>query len=144
MGRENAELIGSIYSNFNDGNLDGILSILSSDMELVDYGINVTYRGADGFLEWLKPWEEAAPDGKADLRTLIADGALVCTEHTHSGTHTGPFTIPQGVYPATGRPMEVQFCEVFEVREGKIVKWRNYWDVGTLLDQIRTQPATTG
>lgn len=138
--RSNADIIRSIYDSFNKGNLEGIFAILDPAMQLIDVGLGRTFHGRDGFLEWLDPWEKGAPDGKAFLKSLIHQGDLVAVEHSHRGTHTGPFATPMGVIPASGRAMEVQFCEVFELKNGMIAVWRNYWDLWGFLQQLGVSP----
>ena len=137
----NAETIQSIYENFSRGDLDAILAILAPDLELIDLGIRMTFHGPAGFLEWLEPWAKGAPDGKAYLQTLIAQGDSVATEHTHRGTHTGPFATPLGVIPASGLRMEVKFAEFFKLRDGKITSWIVYWDLITFVRQLGAEIA---
>jgi len=139
----NAEAIRSIYENFSRGDLDSILAILAPDLELIDLGIGMSFHGPAGFLQWLEPWEKGAPDGKAYLRTLIADGDSVATEHTHRGTHTGPFNTPMGTIPASNRHMEVKFAEIFTLRDGKIIGWIVYWDLVTFLRQLGAEVSLT-
>ena len=130
------ETVRSIYDSFNRGDLDAILAILAPGFELFDLGISRNYHGPAGFRQWLEPWDQGAPDGKAYLHTLIAEGDTVATEHTHRGTHTGPFATPMGVIPASGRRVEVKFAEFFKLKDGKIVSWVVYWDMINFLRQL--------
>jgi steroid delta-isomerase-like uncharacterized protein len=134
--KSNAETIRSIYDDFSRGDLDAILAVISPDMELIDLGIRTTFRGQKGFLEWLDPWEKGAPDGKAYLLNLVAEGDSVATEHVHRGTHTGPFPTLLGIMPASGRRMEVKFAEFFKLKQGKIISWIVYWDIVMFVEQL--------
>ena len=52
------------------------------------------------------------------------------------GTHTGPLATPMGVIPPTGRRVDFPLCDVWEVRDGKVVSTHNYFDVMSLLGQL--------
>ena len=44
--------------------------------------------------------------------------------------------MPAGDLPATQRPFELKFAEVFQLRDGKIALMRAYWDINTLIRQL--------
>ena len=133
---DNAALVRTIYGAFNDHDADRVIAAVSDDFELLDVPTGQTFRGPGGFRQWLQPWLTAAPNARTELTSVIAAGDSVATEHTGRGTHTGPLATPGGEVPPSGRPIELRFAEIFEVRDGKIVAMRAYWDVATLLRQV--------
>jgi ketosteroid isomerase-like protein len=43
---------------------------------------------------------------------------------------------PMGEIAATGKPMELHFCSVIKVRDGKIVEERDYYDAMTIVNHL--------
>ena len=52
------------------------------------------------------------------------DGNAVATKFTVRGTHTGTWL---GIAP-TGKPVEVDLCNIIEFRDGKVFRERDYLD----------------
>ena len=55
---------------------------------------------------------------------------------TIRGTHTGLLMD----IPATGKAVEVPGCNVIEVRDGLIYREADYFDTGTLMQQLGVAP----
>lgn len=132
----NIAAIHALYEGFNTGNVPLILNQLTEDSELVDMAMGMSWNGQQGWGEWLQIWATAMPDAQIHLKTVVAEGDMVVTEHVGGGPHTGPLNTPAGVIPPTGRTIELTFAEVFEMRDGKIKVMRAYWDTGTLMRQL--------
>jgi hypothetical protein len=66
------------------------------------------------------------------------------TEGVFLSTHTGPLVGPAGEIPATGRKLELQFCDVFIARGSRFAEHHIYYDQVTFLTQLglMPQPAT--
>jgi limonene-1,2-epoxide hydrolase len=56
------------------------------------------------------------------FENLVADGHLVVTEHAEEW------------HWHTGESVVLPFVSVHELRDGKIVRWHDYWDMGTLMN----------
>ncbi len=134
--QRNVEIVRSLYDRFNDGDLDGIVALCSTDVELLDVPSGMVFTGRDGVRAWMQAWKTAAKDAQTEVTSIIADGDRVATEHTGRGTHTGPIVSPAGEIPPTGRRFELRFAEVFEFRDGQIVRFRAYADTMSFLRQI--------
>lgn len=133
---ENVAVVQSIYDAFNSHDTEKLLGTLADDFTLVDVPTGQTFHGPAGFMQWVQPFAIAAPDSTTAVTNVIASGDAVFTEHTGSGTHTGPLVTPAGEIAPTQRRFELKFAEVFEVRGGKITAMRAYWDMGTLVRQL--------
>jgi steroid delta-isomerase-like uncharacterized protein len=133
---DNAAVVRTVYTAFNDHDLDAVVALVTDDFELVDVATGQTYQGPAGCRAWLEPWLTAVPNARTEVTSLVVEGDWVATEHTGRGTHTGPLPTPAGELPPSGRPIELRFGEFFELRGGKIARMRAYWDVGTLLRQV--------
>lgn len=134
------EIVRTVFTGFNDRDLDRVAAMTAGDFLLEDIPAGVTLRGPEGMRAFLTNWIVAAPDAHADLRWIIGDGEWVATEHFGSATHTGPLQTPKGELPATGRRIELWFAENFRVRDGKIVLMRVFYDGAAVLRQLGLMP----
>ena len=68
-----------------------------------------------------------------EVRATYAPSADVAIcELVGLGTHTGPLD----ELPPTGRRIALPGCNVVEVRDGKILREREYFDTGALMHQL--------
>ncbi|WP_342088108.1 ester cyclase [Dyadobacter sp. OTU695] len=88
--------------------------------------------GADGMLyffnEILRP---AMPDVHVTIHQQVAQGDLVTTRKTISGTHTGTLL---GI-PATGRVVNIDVIDIVRVKDGKYFE---HWGI-TSLPEVLSQ-----
>jgi len=137
MSREQSiQTVRSVYEMFNNKDMNGLMSLVTDDFELIDMALGMTWRGKAGWKEWLEAWAISLPDAKTRVDSLAADGDLIFTEHTGMGTHTGPLQTPGGVIPPTGKAIKLQFAEAFTMRNDKIRQMKAYWDSATLMRQL--------
>jgi predicted ester cyclase len=80
----------------------------------------------------LLKFADAFPDGRGEILNLVACGETVVVEWLVHGTHAGRYEDQ----PPTGRRFERRGCSVAEVRDGKIVGYRDYFDRLTLTEQL--------
>jgi steroid delta-isomerase-like uncharacterized protein len=80
----------------------------------------------------LESMTAAFPDLDIAVEDTVSEGDRIAVKTTLRGTHRGPFA---GV-PASGNTIEVGGCDVFRLREGKIVEAWTLCDSGTLFMQI--------
>ncbi len=132
----NADVVRSVYTNFNSHNIDGLLSVVTEDFELVDMALGQSWHGLEGWQEWIGMWASTAPDALTEVTSLITDGDWVFTEHTGRGTQTDPLATPAGTIPPTNRQFELKFGELYQMRNGKIAVMKAYWDSATLMRQL--------
>jgi ketosteroid isomerase-like protein len=67
---------------------------------------------------------------------MVADEEGVVVEFRGRGTHTGPLANPAGDIRATGRKVDIPFCQVYRLKGGKIVSSRLYFDTATMMGQL--------
>jgi steroid delta-isomerase-like uncharacterized protein len=82
----------------------------------------------------------ALPDFKHELNEVIEAGGVVAMEGIATGTHKGPLASPTGEIPPTGRSVTFPFAAWARVENGKIVRFRGYWDVAGLMQQLGAAP----
>jgi steroid delta-isomerase-like uncharacterized protein len=140
--RNNETLVRSIFEAFNARKIDDALKLIADNAEYRDSATGEVYRGPAGTKQFMEGWIAAFRDAKADVKRIIATDRNVVTEFVGSGTQTGPLETPNGTIQATGRKIDIPFCEVAEIQNGKLVSGTLYYDAATMMHQLGvTEPA---
>lgn len=119
------------YDAFSRGVIDTV--DFDEDVELSDPGFPQPFRGLAAVREFLEGVHKAFPDGRMAIRNAIESENSLVLETTLVGTHLGP--LPIGV-PATGKKISQDMCQVLTIDGGKIVRFRNYTDLMSLMTQL--------
>lgn len=86
----------------------------------------------ESFRQRVAGFKNAFPDLAVTTHVLLAEGELVASHFSGSGTHSGFF---HGV-PPTGKRWEARATAVFRVEDGRIADaWVN-WDLLALMEQL--------
>ena len=123
MPNENVELIRAVYSDFEAGNIPGVLAAMAPDMvwneaENFPYADGNPYRGADAILSGVFARLGSEWDGFAAVPEEFLDaGDTVVVLGRYRGTHK-----------ASGRPMDAQMAHIWRVRDGKVAAFQQYTD----------------
>ena len=80
----------------------------------------------------------AFPDFKMELTSGFTSGNWAGAEWTMSGTHKGDLP---GL-PATNKAFSLRGSTICELRDGKIKRLSDYWDMVTFLKQTGVMPAS--
>jgi steroid delta-isomerase-like uncharacterized protein len=81
-------------------------------------------------------WQDAFPDNHLIIVGAYEDERGGVMEGRFTGTHTGTLRGPAGEIPATGRSVDVPFCNVHRFEAGKMVHSHLYFDQMELLTQL--------
>lgn len=123
---------------FNQGKYDVIEELVAPTFVNHDPATGDT-NGPDGTRELIEGYRSAFPDLKITIEEQIAEGDLVATRWTGTGTHKGEL---MGIAP-TGKETTVTGLTVEKFKSGKIVEsWTN-WDTLGLMQQLGAVPALT-
>ena len=71
--------------------------------------------GKDAVVEWVRGFDDT-PSGRLEVHHQVASETVVMNERTDRIT-------------LNGKPVVLPICAVFEVRDGRIRAWREYFDV---------------
>lgn len=115
-------------------------SLIAPDAEWVNMSTGQTFRGPDGYRQFVGGWSGAFPGSRIEDLRISGSDDIVVAEFRGRGEHAGPLPTPAGVLPPTGRSIDVRFCEVIEVRDGQITRARLYFDSATLMRQLGVLP----
>jgi len=144
VAQENAALARSMYDCYNARDYDRAAAGVAEDADIEIVPFSISFRGPAGMRDFLRGWATAFPDSMTEVRTVTADDARAVAEYVGSGTHDGPLATPAGTIPPTGRRVEVPFCDVLEIRDGRIVRLHNYFDAATMMAQLGLMEARPG
>lgn len=129
--------------DFNAGDLDGLMARYADDATAMVSGLPAELKGKDQIRPFIQMYFTAFPGCQLTPKNVIESGGWVVVEWVFTGTHNGPFVTPTGEIPATGKSVENKAVSVFEVRNGKVVAQRVYFDTMELMTQLGMMPATT-
>jgi predicted ester cyclase len=134
--QDNAARIRSLYDAVNRKDLETIASFGAPTSEWLDVPFNFTSTGPSAIIEPWKNWFNIFPDATCEVRSLVVLGDHVVAQGFGRGTHRGVFNSPAGTLEPTGRKMEVRFCDVYQLNDGKIIRADSYFDFYGLWQQL--------
>ena len=114
---------------------EGIRTLIGEGYTYVDPSGEVG-EGADAAIAVPETYMKAFPDMSFEIRGIHEAGKVSVMEFTARGTNTGEL---MGT-PPTGRPVEIRVCNLIEVKDGKIVAERDYWDQMSMMQQLGLVP----
>ena len=132
----NETLIRGLYDAVNRKDLDTIAALGAPNSEWLDVPFNFTSRGERAIIDPWKSWFDIFPDATCEVRSLVSLGDHVIAQGIGRGTQRGVFNSPAGTLPPSGRTMEVRFCDVYRLEQGKIARADSYFDFYSLLRQL--------
>jgi ketosteroid isomerase-like protein len=100
-----------------------------------DVGAGKKFYGAD-IGKTVDIYAAAFPDMHRELYDFYFQEDVVVVELSLNGTHKGGLNLPAGTIPATGRKISAPCCDVFHLKDGKVVSFHCYVAVPILLEQL--------
>lgn len=134
--KENLTLVKNMYALFNQRKLDEAAKTLANDCTWTNVPTGETFKGPSGFKEFAKGWITAFSDAHVEIQNQFASENAVVTEFFGRGTHDGMLKTPTGSIAPTRKKLDLRFCEVLTIKNGKVTDARAYFDTGTMLRQL--------
>lgn len=136
MSEENKALMRRFYAElFDEKNIGAIDDYLADSF--VDHDPGPEQKpGTNGVKESLQVYLRALPDLQLDVDFQVAEGDLVVSRLTMSGTQTGDFP---GL-PATGRAVKFTVMDAARIVNGKIVDSWGIADIFGMMQQLGVIP----
>ncbi|MCI0399120.1 MAG: ester cyclase [Chloroflexi bacterium] len=129
-------MIRSLYEAFNSRNFDAGAALIANNAQWLDMATGQSFQGPEGYKQFVQGWSGAFPDSRVVLsKVAVADGNAV-VEFRGQGTHTGPLQTPAGPIPPTGKSVDIPFCEVLQIENGRVTSAHTYFDSATMLRQL--------
>lgn len=112
------------------------VSVIAADCQFEDVARGEVQTGPEGYRNDYHRWRTAFPDGVVKVTHVIVQDDWAVVEFINRGTQTGPLVSSLGEFAPTGRFMEVRYCSVMRVSEGKVVEGRDYYDASSIARQL--------
>jgi len=138
----NRALIERFWATLYERDFNGVGAFFAEDGEYTDMPTppEDVARGPAQIAARLRLGLEPLASISHTVKTIIVDGDTVATEH-----------VEHWEWP-TGEKVSFPFVSMHEVRDGKLVRWWDYWDLGTLMgaapawwvEHIMTESANVG
>jgi hypothetical protein len=134
----NADTHRRTVDMFNQRDWISVAATLAEDCELIDRARGFTVKGREQWIEIVKGWVAGQSDARVTDPRVIDGGDATVLLFTGVGTNDGPL----GPLPATGRPLNLPFCEVkYWDASGTTTRAEWYYDqVGMLVQLGHMQP----
>jgi ketosteroid isomerase-like protein len=138
--QDNKSIAREIYDSFNRREFKAASKLVDTNAELRIVPFGQTFRGPNGMIQMLENWYQGFSDGKCNVKNGFGSDEYVTVEFTGTGTNTGTLQSPEGDIMPTNKRVEVQFCDVYRIRNAKIVEFKSYFDNATMLKQLGVLP----
>ena len=122
---------------FNEKDWARVRASISSDCVYDEVATERKAQGPDQVIALWQGWATAFPDAQATFHRELICGTTAVFEVSWRGTQQGPLPTPNGPIAPTGKRIDVRACMTVEVGDDKAKLLRHYFDMGTLLQQIR-------
>jgi SnoaL-like protein len=135
--QRNAAVIRELYASAEAAakNTPKFVSMFGEGGYFYDVGAGKKYYGKDlGYV--VDVYAAAFPDMHRELYNFYFNDDVVVVELSLNGTHKGDLVIPEGVIPPTNKEMHAPCCDVFHLKDGKVVSFHCYVAVSILLGQL--------
>ena len=134
---ENIEVVRRFGEALTSRDWAAFADLVAEDCGWTDVPSGEALRGRNDLIAGCKAFTSAFPDFSVESVTLIGQGRLVANEWRGRGTHAGRLARPGGGhYEPTGRSFERTGVGIIELRDGKIVRYRDYFDRQTMAEQL--------
>jgi limonene-1,2-epoxide hydrolase len=120
--KEPIEVVRAFCAAWSDGDIDALLAYFHDDAVYHNIPIDPVV-GVDAIRATIQMFTGAVERLEFEVRNIAADGAIVLTER-----------VDRFVLPA--KTIELPVMGTFEIRDGKIAAWRDYFDLNQYMQQL--------
>lgn len=139
MASSNVDKFKEAHEAFNRRDYDSVVSAMANELSYRDHAQNTTFRGRDGFKQFLQGLVAAFSNIQVVEATYIDAGDTVIAQFINRGTNDGPL----GPLPSTGKRLELSLCEILRFDDnGRIISGELYYDQLSIFAQLGHAKAT--
>lgn len=130
-------LVRAYYDAFNRADVEGFLALLTDDVAH-DISQGPRQTGVDLFRAFLRHMNQCYRERITDLVVLTEPGgARAAAEFVVHGAYIGTDPgVPAGTPPATGQTYTLPAGAFFEIRDGKVARISNHYNLGDWVRQV--------
>ncbi len=112
--------------------MEQVLALFTDDCIYEDVPLGVVNHGKEELRAFGQGFFDLSPDLELEVTAQSASGSAAHAEWIFSGTQRAEFMGK----PATGKHWSIRGASGFELRDGKIRRCSDYWDLTTFLNQL--------
>jgi uncharacterized protein len=132
---KNVKVVQDAYAAFTRGDIPGVLKQCANDIDWQVFGppelpVGGQRKGTSEVQAFFRDVDATWDFERFEPRQFIAQGDDVVALGLYAGTAKG-----------TGRPFKAEFAHVFTVRDGRVVRFREYTDTANLIQSAGVTPA---
>ena len=142
--QEQSPVILKLFEAFNNHDIQSMLPLIADQFDWFDVPSNVHLRNKDDFKSFIQNWTTGFPDAKIEVKSQLVSGNYVVTEYIGRGTHQGTFKMMGKPIPPTNRKLELRYCDVSLLKDGKLAQVHSYFDVASLARQLGLEAQLAG
>jgi ketosteroid isomerase-like protein len=135
---DNLKMMRACFDVLFTENLNPMLSMFDQDIEWFIVPTGDTIKGKDEIAKLAANHWAASPGRIKTLVNLFADEEFACLEYRTSGTLINQADFPSITFQPTGKKYEFLCCFVFHIKNGKIDRVQEYFDMETVKRQLGT------
>lgn len=131
------ELVNAYYDAFNRGDREAMLALLDDDV-VHDLNQGARETGRDAFRAFMARMDRSYAEQLRDIVVMANDdGTRAAAEYVVHGTYRAD---DEGLPPAHGQHYVLPGGAFFGIRDGRIARVTNYYNLGDWLAQVAPQP----
>lgn len=130
------ELVNAYYDAFNRGDREAMLALLDDDV-VHDLNQGARETGRDAFRAFMARMDRCYAEQLRDIVVMANDdGTRAAAEYVVHGTYRAD---DEGLPPASDQPYVLPGGAFFDIRDGRIARVTNYYNLGDWLVQVAPQ-----
>lgn len=127
------ELVQAYYDAFNRGDREAMLALLTDDV-VHDLNQGARETGRDAFRAFMARMDRCYAEQLHDIVVMAnGDGTRAAAEYVVHGTYTSD---DEGLPPASGQRYVLPGGAFFDIRDGRIARVTNYYNLGDWIAQV--------
>jgi steroid delta-isomerase-like uncharacterized protein len=134
--KANIELVKKHVDAYNNKKPADAAATVTDDVVLSVQAMDKDITGAKEIEKGMSTFQKAFPDGKVSIDQAYAAGDWVITMGKFTGTNTGDL----GKMKKTGKPVAVDYGEVFRIKDGKIAAIYRFYSNMQMMAQLGMMP----
>ena len=133
---ETEKIVRIFHESWDMRDPDRGATVIADDCQFEDIARGEQQIGPEAYKINYYRWREAFPEGECKVINVIVQDNWAVVEYVNRGTHSGTLRSSLGTFEPTGRSVEVRYCSVMRVENGKVVEGRDFYDSATIARQL--------
>ena len=127
------EIHRAAHDAFNERDWERMRSLMTETIVYSDRPRGLELGSLDEFLGWLQEWVTGMSDARVSEPDYLEAGEYSVCRFIGRGLNDGPMGPGNAV---TGKRMDMPFCEILRVQDGRVVSGEIFYDQLTMLTQL--------